>query len=284
MFRSALRNWLLPKVVSRACDSRIPRSGERGAAVNCFVVTIDHDGEPFFVATGSDERSLTGLKWDGESYAQEYKMPIEDIPESELRVSHYWGLNTIIYTGTIDLALHRLTGAVYIKLWLYRWLNSIDQYFFNKRKFVTKKRMELLKLMMDDQIDREHEGIGTIELMSKLHSKKWVLHPHAEQQQRVLELYLESLQNAGEVKKINHDYVVTGKAITTIERYEEEERRHTEAVKLQRKLVALTLLLVLVAALQSDLVKLPTVWDWGEKKPADVQHNNAMQPTRETRG
>ncbi|WP_166805101.1 hypothetical protein [Nitrosococcus wardiae] len=42
---------------------------------------------------------------------------------------------------------------------------------------------------------------------------------------------------------MNDDYVVTNKAISKIEKYEEEEQRHTEAVKLQRRMVCLTFLL-----------------------------------------
>jgi hypothetical protein len=76
-----------------------------------------------------------------------------------------------------------------------------------------------------------------------------------------MELYLDSLIDSGELRKINNEYVVTGKAIGTIEKYEEEERRHTEAVKLQKKMFWLTILGVLFTIVQSGFIKLPTVLD-----------------------
>ena len=75
--------------------------------------------------------------------------------------------------------------------------------------------------MMNDQLDREHNGIGVIDLMTKLYSIKWVLHPSADEQQNRLELYLDSLVESGDLRKVNTEYVVTGKAISTIEKYEQ---------------------------------------------------------------
>ena len=63
----------------------------------------------------------------------------------------------------------------------------------------------------------------------------------------------------GEIKKTSDGYLVTGRAISTLERYEEEERRHIQAVKLQRGMLLLTIIIIIVSLLQSDLIKLPTL-------------------------
>jgi hypothetical protein len=60
------------------------------------------------------------------------------------------------------------------------------------------------------------------------------LHPSWEAQELKIQLYLDSLVDSGDLMKDADKYVVTGAAIRTFQRYEEEERRHTEAVKLQR--------------------------------------------------
>lgn len=95
--------------------------------------------------------------------------------------------------------------------------------------------MELLRLMMDDQLDRTHNGITPLDLMTKIYSMRLFLHPFWGMQHKKMDFYLESLVSSGELSKINDEYVVTGKAISTIEKYEEDERRHTESVKLQKK-------------------------------------------------
>lgn len=261
MLKNLVLKWFLPKVISRSCESRIPRSGEEGEQVNCFVVALDRDNEPFFVATGFENGRLTGLRWNGERYAEEHSISIDDLNCGSLRITHYYGLSEVIYSSVYDLAWNYFSKVVYLKIHLYRYISSAHQFFFNKKKLVTKKRMELIQFMMNDQLDREHNGIGVIDLMTKLYSIKWVLHPSADEQQNRLELYLDSLVESGDLRKVNTEYVVTGKAISTIEKYEEEERRHTEAVKLQKRMVLLTILIAFVAIVQSGIIKLPVLLD-----------------------
>jgi hypothetical protein len=252
---------MLPKLISRSCGSTstIPRSGKEGEQVNCYVVALDREGSPFFYATDYKDQTLKGLKWNGHTYADEYSLGLLELENGKLRVTHYYGLSEIRYDNIHDIVWNHLTKLIYLKINLYRHIDSAHQYFFNKQKLVTKKRMELLLFMMNDQLDRTHNGIDSIDLMSKLYSINWVLHPSGDQQQRKLELYLESLVSSGELRKVNNEYVVLGKAISTIERYEEEERRHSEAVKQQRYMVVLTIVLVLVSIVQSGLIKLPTL-------------------------
>jgi hypothetical protein len=81
---------MLPKLMAKACESRIPRSGQEGEKVNCFVVAIDRDGSPFFVATGYEDQTLTGLKWDGHSYANEHSLGLSvswKMASSELHIT-----------------------------------------------------------------------------------------------------------------------------------------------------------------------------------------------------
>ena len=68
----------------------------------------------------------------------------------------------------------------------------------------------------------KHYKVG----FSKLYSIKWVLHPNAAEQEKKLDLYLASLVFSEDLEKINNEYVVGGKALLTIEKHEEEERKH----------------------------------------------------------
>ncbi|MCK4828478.1 hypothetical protein KA005_72780 [bacterium] len=275
MLKKLLYKWLLPKLIGRACKSRIPRSGKQGAKADCYVVALDRDSSPFFVATGYKNGTLSGLKWDGNSYADEHSLELSDLENGNFRVTHYYGLSEVRYDSIYRVAWNYLTKLVYLKIRAYRLISSVNQYFFNKRKLVTKKRMELLQFMIDDQLDREHKGISSLDLMTKLYSINWVLHPSGDDQQEKLELYLDSLADTGELQNINDEYVVTGKAISTIEKYEEEERRHVEAVKLQRKMVYLTIILAFVALVQSGLIKLPTLLDLSNTFITEETHNKA---------
>lgn len=225
------------------------------------MVALDRGGAPYFVATAINGDILEGLLWNGSSYADSTTLSIPDLETGQLNITHYYGLSEVAYDNIYDVAWNYVTKLVYLKIKIYRHIESTYQYVFNKRKMITKRRMELLRLMMDDQLDRTHDGISSLDLMSRIYSMRMFLHPSWEVQHRKVELYLESLVQSGELRQVNDEYVVTGRAISTIERYEEEERRHMEAVKLQKKMFWLTIVAVIFAIVQSGFIKLPTIID-----------------------
>jgi hypothetical protein len=238
-------------------------------------VALDRDDEPFFVATEIDGETLNGLKWDGNSYAEDHQMSITGLDQGRLNITHFYGLSEVSFSSIYDVAWHYFTKLVYLKIHVFRYIDSTSQYFFNKKKLVTKKRMDLLRFMMDDQLDRNHDGIKTLSLMTKIYSMRLFLHPSWEAQEQKLRLYLDSLIESGELRKDNDEYVVTGVAISTIERYEEEERRHSEAVKLQRRMFWLALIALIFAFVQTGVVKLPTVIDLTSTGSVNHAHNKA---------
>jgi hypothetical protein len=82
-----------------------------------------------------------------------------------------------------------------------------------------------------------------------------------EAQHQKVEFYLDSLVDTGELKKINYEYVLTGNALRAIEEYEEQERKHTESVKIQWRMFWLTLVIALLTFVQAGLVKMPALID-----------------------
>ena len=131
------------------------------------------------------------------------------------------------------------------------------------------ERHELLKVIVDCHIKSvPHEGINLIDLMTKLYSINWIDHPEGGEQREKLRLYLDSLVDSGDLTKSNLIYYVNSKAIMTIAKYEEEERRHMDIVKLQKKmviinrfLVLLTICIVFFAMIQAGVIKLPVLLD-----------------------
>jgi hypothetical protein len=261
LIKTFLYRRLLPRLLSKACKSRIPRSGKKGEQVNCYVIELDQGDSPYFVATSIDGDDISGLKYDGNSYAEDTSISISDLKDGTLRITHYYGLSEVTYDSIYNVAFQYVTRFIYIKIRIYRYIDKTFQYFFNKRKLVSKRRMDLLRFMMDDQLDRTHKGIGSLDLLSKLFSMRLFLHPSFDVQHEKLELYLDSLVASGEIEKVNNEYVVTGKAISTLEKYEEEERRHTEAVKLQRKMFWIAIIALIFAVVQTGVIRLPTLMD-----------------------
>lgn len=250
----------LSRALERACESPIPRSGEDGKRVNCFSVSIDRFGEPYFLVTALSGPRLHGLEWTGERYAIKRSIELSDIDPRDVFVAHYYGLSDISYSGILDLAIGRIFFWPYIKIHTNRFFSRVDQYFFNKKKLITKQRIDLLRFL----VDRHLEGSpirDTTDLMTALYTIKWVLHPDRDSQRLKLRFYLRSLVDTGELRESDSGYEVTGNALRAIEEYEEQERKHTESVKIQRRIMWLTLAIAFLTAVQAELLKLPTIFN-----------------------
>lgn len=77
-----------------------------------------------------------------------------------------------------------------------------------------------------------------------------------------VQVFLDSLADTGELRRTQTGgYRITGFALKAIEDYEEQERRHTDNVKIQRWALILTLAIVLFTATQAEIIKIPTLID-----------------------
>jgi hypothetical protein len=252
---------VLRRVLARPCGLRIPRSGERGAAVNCFVTAIDKGDEPYLIVESLNDGQLSCIEWDGSTYKTPIELPLESFRLKDFRISHYYGLSEINYDGIVDYLFSRLIALPYIKIHAIRAFTGADQYFFNKKKLITKQRKDLLKVLVTEALEgnSEHEPL---DLMTALYSIKWFSHPQGKEAHRRLAFYLDSLVESGELKKVNYKYVVTGQALRAIEEYEEQERKHTESVKMQWRTFWLAVAVAALTFIQAGLVKLPPILDF----------------------
>jgi hypothetical protein len=256
-----LSSWLLSRVLSRPCGSRIPRSGSNGEAVNCFVTAIDKGDDPYLIVQSLSNGQLGCIEWDGSSYTTEVELPLDSVRMQDFRITHYYGLSEVRYDGLLDFMVNRISVWPYVQIHVVRYFARFDQYFFNKRKLVSKARNDLLKLLVSEALEgrAEHESL---ELMTALYSIKWYSHPEGGAVHKRLEFYLDSLSETGELRKMNHSYVVTGQALRAIEEYEEQERKHTENVKMQWRTFWLALAVAALTVVQAGLVKLPALIDF----------------------
>lgn len=255
-----LATWILGDVLARPCESRIPRSGSKGEAVNCFVTAIDKGDAPYLIVQSLSNDKLSCIEWDGSSYTNTVEHPLASFRLRDFRITHFYGLSEVRYDGLVDFLLNRSTAWPYVRIHFVRTFAHLDQYLFNKKKLVSKARNDLLKLLVNEALEgrTQHESL---DLMTALYSIKWYSHPEGDAVHERLEFYLESLSETGELKKVNHKYVVTGHALRAIEEYEEQERKHAESVKMQWRTFWLALAVAALTVVQAGLIKLPALLD-----------------------
>lgn len=260
-FLNPLAKILLERSLSKACPMRIPRSGESGAQVDCYTVAIDRDGEPYLLVNGLSGDCLSCSEWDGSSYSQGRKINFSETSSKDFRITHYYGLAEVNYFGLGDFVRGHILNIPYVKIHSHQFLSVLDQYFFNKKKLITKQRMELLRFLIDQTLDGKN-SFELIDLMIKLYTDRWLLHPEGDDQTEKVKLYLNSLIETGELKEVDHQYILTGLALRTMEEYEEQERKHVEQIKLQRGTLGLTVVIAFLTLVQSGLIKLPALIDF----------------------
>jgi hypothetical protein len=251
----------LTRALSRPCEARIPRSGARGAAVNCFTVAIDKGNAPYLIVLGLADSSLSCIEWDGASYQIPRNIPLSDFTLGEIRFTHYYGHSEVTYDGVLDFLWNRTVAWPYLQIHVVRRLSVLDQYLFNKKKLVTQQRKGLLKVLLNRTLDGDAEH-DPLDLMTDLYTIRWYSHPQGDDARRRLEVYLESLVETGELKSQGHNYVVTGEGVRALEEYEEQERKHAESVKLQGRALWVAVAVAVLTVFQAGLVKLPPVLDF----------------------
>ena len=261
---------ILKAVLSRPCGSRIPRSGERGAEVNCFVTAVDKGEEPYLIVQSLEGGQVSCIEWDGSSYSIARSFPFTNFGPNDFRITHYYGLSQIRFNGILDYIVNRTTRWPYAVIYTVRFFDRFDQYIFNKKKLISKQRNGLLKVLVSEALDGRPKH-DPLDLMTALYSIKWFSHPQGEEAQQRLEFYLESLVETGELTKVDCKYVVTGHALRAIEEYEEQERKHTENVKIQSRTLKVAIAVAALTIVQAGLIKLPPLLDFSPNKAADTQ-------------
>ena len=103
-----LARLVLTRVLSQPCESRIPRSGNKGEAINCYVTAIDRGADPYLIVQRIEFDVLSCIEWDGSPYSIERSIPLSDLALGDLRITHYYGLSEILHKGIVDYLLNRL--------------------------------------------------------------------------------------------------------------------------------------------------------------------------------
>lgn len=90
----------------------------------------------------------------------------------------------------------------------------MSQSHFNKKSLVNQRSIELLSFMLNNQLDQYNsqsyhprestKGISRFDLMTKIHSPRWVEHPYSDKQNQKLEMHLESLVESGDLEQYNN--------------------------------------------------------------------------------
>lgn len=262
--------WILIRLLRKPCPVKIPRTGESGKQVNCYSIGLYEGDIPIMLVNSIEENGLNGKHFDGGGFRTDAVIPFSLYSGLNLRIEHYYGLVTHTYKGVWDYIFHEWTWLYKLKTIYVLAKHSIPQYFFNKRNLQLPKRMKVLESIIAKQSEEPYKSFSSRELMSYMYSIRWYLHPQQTKQLKKMDLYLSSFVSSGELKNQNgnFNFIITGKAIATLERYQIETARAKSAKSANTWMLRLTAILAFFAAFQSGLIQSPPwidlgkIWKW----------------------
>jgi hypothetical protein len=140
----------LKRIVAKKCPVSIPRSGEEGKNIRCYVSWIVFSNEKRFLVDGINEIGVVGKWLDSNlrEYCVDGNISFEDITPASLMVCHYYGNYETRYSNLWDLVLYDCTKMAILRAEIHKIYNSIAQFLFNQRPLVAKKRFEVLNILV----------------------------------------------------------------------------------------------------------------------------------------
>lgn len=259
-FDQILLAQLLPRILSKACPSTVPRTGSAGERIDCFTATIRDGDEPNLVLLRMADHQVEGLRFANGTYSIAVKIPVAELDPRKLHLTHFYGIDEVRYEGVRAVARGLWTGWPYAFIHLRRVWNTVAQRLFNRRTMASRRRLDVLR----DVIEATTSGataVDAMDLMSARYGYRWVSHPEWETHHQQLKKQLELLAESGELRKIDHKFQPSGLALRTLEESEEADRKHVANYRVQMLLAVLTCVSAIMAAAQAGLLKLPVLLD-----------------------
>lgn len=258
----------LRRLLQRPCGAQIPRSGERGEAVDCFSTFLQTGEVPGIVLTHSEGDEFFGLEFDGSRYANPVTLMLEDIVPARLNVIRYYGLDEIEYRGLVSLVVGEISKWPYVFVFVRKSFRRATQQLFNRRRLEISQRLEVLQDVVD-MAENGDDAVDALDILTKRYGYRWVDHPQRESHLREIRLNLSYLADTGELKRDNSNYRATGFALKTLQDAAEDDRRHRANLRVQRLLAALTLVSALMAIAQAGLIRFSPIVDFVSKAGPD---------------
>lgn len=258
----ALKIRLIDSVLKKPFPKNgVVRMGAGVELVNEKIIRFLRDEKPWLIVERREGNDLVCSTWNGDTHAGETRYPISQFKDNQFKIKHYYGPSTVYYDSLSDYARGYYLQIPYVFIHLRRSLERAGTFFYNRRRIVLGQRLELLTFMIEQAAEGKN-CFDSLDLMTDMHTIRWITHPNGESVQKRLELYLDSLVDTGELKKVNGDYCLTGHALSLVEERSEQERKHKQSIKIQWLIAILAFVTALLTIVQAGLVKLNPLLDF----------------------
>lgn len=264
MFSSdELKFWLMYAQTAQAPE-RVVMTGPNSQGNRYVSIHFQLDGSDYLF------RSIRGDKvvcwtWDGDVYFPEVELSLFDVWRSKPLAYQFWAGYEFRFNSWEAFAREQTWRfhALHVRLREIRWrlLGAAVRF----RKKVAIERFRVLEVVRE--IELAEGAPGDMAVSTRILGVDWPRHDAGIAQHSRIQMMLAALVELKELNKINYRYKITGAGVAALSQYEEEERKHKEAMGLQRGIRWLTVAMAVAALLQARVIEFTPLLKWTRAWP-----------------
>ncbi|MFK3647378.1 hypothetical protein ACI2IY_02940 [Lysobacter enzymogenes] len=278
MSSDSLIRWI-DYALRKVSPAVVARSGEEGEKADFFSVHLTRPDGVYVVRERHGLR-LSCLKVVGDD-VEEKEIGIYEAWQASVKIKHYFGLYNIEWSSWGDFSFDQLSRWTYLKIYLQKTRNRIISVYIRTTKKITVERIMVLKAVYVRQMESA-DSVGSMDILHAVYGDSFYLFPNVDAAYDWVNAMLKSLVETGELRDVDVlNYEVTGKGVAAIEKFEEQERKHKEAMAIQRGMLFLTVALMFFAMIQAKVVEFPPLlkieqWPWQVEKISNEKNSSCL--------
>jgi len=224
-----MRNYIikiiLNSLLKKSCIEQVSKLGKDERKKSCYHIRLYKNNNIIMFVQKVTNSYFEGVINNGTKYVATDNINLKYIKLNDIRITHRLKENNIYYHSLLNFIFLGLTKLRIFELKIKLIFDKTNQYIYNKRKLVLKDRLFILRLLINHYLTTNEKGLDILTIMSKIYTTRFILHPSEEKLERKLKLLLNSFVFEGDLKIEKMTYVITEKAIVTLENFEKAKKK-----------------------------------------------------------
>lgn len=265
-------------LLAKRAPRLIPLSGDERADADYFSVNFKIEGEAFLLDS-LEGSTVSCRQWNGEEFSVPRLFSIYDLWLSRPNILHYYGYDEIKWESWDEFAADQRYRLVYLRVAVERTKRRLTSIYYARAKPVTLERVHLLRIIFELQKASDERAAEYITILERALGWGYFLHPGSEPAKAHARALLNGLVETGEIRQVDSlRYSITGPGMAAIERFEEQDAKHRDVIRLQRNMLLLTGALLVAAVFQAGLLKGPPLVEWKRWPWQQVEQPSQRSP------
>jgi hypothetical protein len=213
---------------------------------NYEIHLVDRDQEFIFTPQVVLLEGLAGWCSVDRQPAYDASLPNAQIAKLPFKITHHYKGFSITTASPALFIAQRLVSYPFFAAGKQR----IAQFLFNRRRLARQDRIAVLRYIFDQTVENSGYRTSNTDLPSRIYGMRFWGRDDHDFHLSYYQLVLDSLKESGDLEKVDHSYVLSPKAVATLDAHETQQERHRDNIGIQRRIALITFVLAILAAAQ----------------------------------